>query len=79
MDVLLEQKQVQKLSPQMIQSMEILQMGTAELREYIEDLLLENPVLEREEDIVRQLEPAGVGARTLAQGQSGLYQLRMPG
>lgn len=49
MDVLLEQKQVQKLYPQMIQSMEILQMGTAELREYVEELLLENPVLEREE------------------------------
>ena len=49
MDVLLEQKQVQKLSPQMIQSMEILQMGTAELQEYVEELLLENPVLEREE------------------------------
>lgn len=49
MDVLLEQKQTQVLSPQMIQSMEILQMSTAELREYVEDLLLENPVLEREE------------------------------
>ena len=49
MDVLLEQKQVQKLSPQMIQSMEILQMGAIELREYVEELLLENPVLEREE------------------------------
>lgn len=49
MDVLLEQKQVQKLSPQMIQSMEILQMGAAELQEYVDELLLENPVLEREE------------------------------
>lgn len=49
MDVILEQKQVQKLSPQMIQSMEILQMGSAELQEYVEELLLENPVLEREE------------------------------
>ncbi len=49
MDVFLEQKQVQKLSPQMIQSMEILQMGAIELREYVEELLLENPVLERED------------------------------
>ena len=49
MDVILELKQTQKLSPQMIQSMEILQMGTAELQEYVEELLLENPVLEREE------------------------------
>lgn len=49
MDVILEQKQIQKLSPQMIQSMEILQMGTVELQEYVEELLLENPVLEREE------------------------------
>ncbi|MGN0968627.1 MAG: RNA polymerase factor sigma-54 [Oscillospiraceae bacterium] len=49
MDVILEQKQVQKLSPQMIQSMEILQMSSADLQEYVEELLLENPVLEREE------------------------------
>lgn len=47
MELLLEQKQIQKLSSQVIQSMEILQMGTQELQTYIDDLLLENPVLER--------------------------------
>ena len=35
-DFILEQKQIQKLSPQMIQSMEILQMSTLELHEYLE-------------------------------------------
>lgn len=49
MELILEQKQQQKLSAQMIQSMEVLQMGTLELQEYVEELLLENPVLERED------------------------------
>lgn len=49
MELILEQKQLQKLSPQMIQSMEILQMSTLELHEYVEEQLVENPVLEREE------------------------------
>ena len=42
-------KQTQTLSPQMMQSMEILQMGSQELLEYIEDQVQENPVLEMEE------------------------------
>lgn len=42
-------KQTQKLSPQMIQNMEILQMSSLELQEYVEKALLENPVLEWEE------------------------------
>lgn len=54
----LEPKQVQKLSPQMIQSMAILQMGTQELREYTESLMLENPVLERDADRERYGAPA---------------------
>lgn len=41
-----ELKQVQVLSPRMIQAMEILQMGTQELQEYIDEMLLENPVIE---------------------------------
>lgn len=49
MELILEQKQQQKLSAQMIQSMEVLQMSTLELQEYVEELLLENPVLERED------------------------------
>lgn len=48
MELSLELKQVQKLSPQMIQSMQLLQMGTLELQEYVEKALLENPALERE-------------------------------
>lgn len=42
-------KQAQILSPQMIQSMEILQMSAQELREYISELALENPTMELEE------------------------------
>ena len=42
-------KQIQTLSPQMLQSMEILQMGSQELLEYIEEQVQENPVLEMEE------------------------------
>lgn len=51
MKLVLEQKQIQtqKLSPQMIQSMELLQMSTLELHEYVEEQLLENPILERED------------------------------
>lgn len=40
------QKQTQTLFPQMIESMSILQMGIQELREYLENALQENPVLE---------------------------------
>ncbi len=40
------QKTQQTMSAQMLQSMKILQMSAQELREYIEALMLENPVLE---------------------------------
>lgn len=49
MELGLTQKQTQTLSPQMIQSMEILQMGTQELLEYIGGVLQENPVLEAQD------------------------------
>ena len=49
MELSLQMKQTQKLSPQIIQAMEILQMGSQELQEYVDELLLENPVLERKE------------------------------
>ena len=47
MELSMTQKQTQTLSPQMMQSMEILQMGSQELLEYIEEAVQENPVLER--------------------------------
>jgi len=47
-DIALEMKQTQNLSPQMMQSMQILQMGSQELLEYIEETMQENPVLESE-------------------------------
>jgi len=43
-------KQTLSLSPQLIQSMEILQMGTQELLEYIDRTFQENPVLEMSEN-----------------------------
>lgn len=48
MELGLEVKQSQTLSPQMMQSMQILQMGSQELLEFIEETLQENPVLESE-------------------------------
>lgn len=42
----LQQKQVQKLAPRMIQSMEILQLPVMALQERIEQALADNPVLE---------------------------------
>lgn len=49
MELGLTQKQKQALSPQMIQSMEVLQMTSQELLEYVESALQENPVLECQE------------------------------
>ena len=49
MELGLNLKQTQTLSPQMMQAMEILQMGSQELLEYIQETLQENPVLESEE------------------------------
>lgn len=49
MELGLNLRQTQTLSPQMMQAMEILQMGSQELLEYIQETLQENPVLESEE------------------------------
>ena len=45
MELIQSQKQAQILSPQVIQSMKILQMGVQDLREYITNAVQENPVL----------------------------------
>ncbi len=49
MELSMVQKQGQTLSPQMIQSMEVLQMSSQELLEYLENAFQENPVLELQE------------------------------
>ena len=54
MELKLEQKQAQILSPALIQSMEVLQMGSQELLEFVEQTLQENPVLEAEDHFERQ-------------------------
>jgi RNA polymerase sigma-54 factor len=46
----LQQKQLQKLSPQQIQLMKLLQIPTAQLEERIKEELEENPALEQGED-----------------------------
>ena len=51
MELSLELKQTQKLSPHRIQSMAILQMGIQELQMHVEKELLENPTLELEQDL----------------------------
>ena len=45
----MELAQVLKLSPGLLQSMELLQMNTLELGAYLKELALENPVLEEAE------------------------------
>ncbi len=54
MELNMSMKQTQTLSPQMVQSMEILQMGSQELLEYIENQAQENPVLEMEDNYAEQ-------------------------
>lgn len=49
MDLNLTVKQSQTLSPQMVQSMKVLQMGSQELLEYVGEVIQENPVLEAEQ------------------------------
>ena len=61
MELNLVQKQTQTLSPLMMQSMEILQMGTQELMEFVDKTLQENPVLEQETSLTR-----GRGGRPLS-------------
>lgn len=46
MELQLSARQTLSLSPQMMQSMELLQMGSQELLAHIQDLVQENPVLE---------------------------------
>ena len=60
MDFNLNQKQVQTLSPQMIQSVQILQMGIQELREYVEEIVYENPVLEMDDSCPKHEEEVTV-------------------
>lgn len=76
MELNMTQKQIQTLSPQMMQAMEVLQMGTQELLEYIEEQTMENPVLERlEESSDHEAENADL-RRRLDWLEAGDYQNR---
>lgn len=48
MDMELVQRQSQTVSPQLAQTMKLLQMNATELREYLENVSMENPVMELE-------------------------------
>lgn len=76
MELNMTQKQIQTLSPQMMQAMEILQMGTQELLEYIETQTLENPVLERAEEPDARAEEDRELRRKLDWLEAGDYQNR---
>ena len=70
MELGLDLKQTQTLSPQMMQAMEILQMGSQELLEYIQEAVQENPVLETED--ARQPQAAAEA------GMAGLHRRTEP-
>lgn len=48
MDMYLIQRQTQTVSPQLAQTMKLLQMNAMELKEYLENISMENPVVELE-------------------------------
>ena len=52
----LQQKQEQTLSPQQIQSIAVLQMNTQELLHHIDEIVMENPLLERTNNESAQME-----------------------
>src|SRR5439155_409936 len=71
------------LTPQLQQSIRLLQLSTVELNQEIDRMLMENPALEREDAEglgialrhLQNLEPAGVGARS--PGECLALQLRI--
>ena len=65
MELKLEQKQSQILSPMMIQSMAVLQMGSQELLDFVEQTLQGDPVLESEEHVERRREEGELLQRKL--------------
>ena len=69
----LDLKQTQALTPQMIQFMELLQMGTLELREYLQGQLQENPVLEMDEQMSSPPARQGGGRDQLLQKLEWLH------
>jgi RNA polymerase sigma-54 factor len=83
----LSMEQSQRLSPQLVQYMRILQMNTQELREYLNELYQENPALEldapgeeplQEERLDRlgsAAQPGGFDHRTLEDGLDRLNDL----
>lgn len=74
----MELAQVLKLSPGLLQSMEMLQMNTLELGAYLKELALENPVLEEAEPGRGRIRGRPLPARCLA-GRHPLDRTDCPG
>lgn len=56
MDLKIDVKQSQQLSPRMVQNLEVLQMGSLQLLEYIQNLAQENPTVEADENTQTEIE-----------------------
>lgn len=67
----LRQKQKQILTEKMIQSVEILQMTSQELKEYVNEVMLENPVVELDEHVN---ENTGTEDKTGKLGETGIFK-----
>ncbi len=67
MHIALDMKQLQTLSPRQLLSMKILQMGTLELSQYMQELVQDNPVLDLVAPAVQQDEGDEIWARLQAQ------------
>lgn len=77
MDVSIQQTQKLALTPQMEQSLSVLQMGTEELNQCIEEEVLSNPMLDyaKEPEKKRGSPFAGGRDRLLQQKKDGRYRL----
>lgn len=78
MDVSIQQTQKLALTPQMEQSLSVLQMGTEELNQCIEEEVLSNPMLdyakEPEKKEIRQLQGEGIGYYSRKKTEDTDYQ-----
>ena len=82
MNLELSLKQTLKLTPQMLQSMEVLQMSTQELADYIQDLVQMNPAAELTEPAAQSTPPhppAGAQPRLHPGAACGPVSVCLPG
>lgn len=56
-EIRITQSQSLKLTPEMVQSLQVLQMTTAELKTFLDQAMMENPLLEMDEAVLKQPDP----------------------